>query len=72
MERRYDDGEYKGHLIRVCAARPEGGRAWSIVVDVQKPDGEWFPSIVEKDHSYEILEVAFATGDEKGRQLIDA
>jgi hypothetical protein len=45
---------------------------WTIEVDVQAFTGKRYPPITAEDSSYLILGVAFATGSELGRRLIDS
>lgn len=68
---RFDEAEYKGHVIRVYAEQYDEESAWTITVSVQRPDGSWFPDIEDNDHSYPSENAAFATGNEMGRNLID-
>jgi hypothetical protein len=71
-ERRYDDEMYKKHAIRVLAERYDSESDWTIEVHIQAPDGSHLPTIRDSDRSYPTLEMAFATGSELGRQIVDS
>jgi hypothetical protein len=72
MERRYNDEMYKGYAIRVLATRISAGAGWAIEVHIQGPDGGHLPTIRDNDRSFEQLEIAFATGSESGRAVVDS
>lgn len=70
-EQRYNDEMYKDHAIRVLAERHDNESAWTIEIHIQKPDGSHLPPIRDNDDSYPTLDIAFATGSEIGRQVVD-
>ena len=72
VDRRFNEEEYSGHFIRVYAESQDAGSGWTIQVDVQAPDGSHHPLMVNFEHSYPILEQAFAAGSEVGRKVVDS
>ncbi len=71
-EKRSNDEMYKGHAIRVLAECHDVESAWTIEVHIQGPDGSHLPTIRDDDHSYQTLNVAFDTGSELGRRVVDS
>lgn len=72
LNRRYEDEIYKDHQIRIYAERIDAESAWTIEIHVQAPDGTHLPSIKDNDHSYTNLAIAFTTGSQMGRNLVDS
>lgn len=71
-EKRYNDEVYKDHAIRVYAERCDDLSSWTIEVHIQTPDGSHLPPVREGDHSFPTLAIAFASGSELGRNVVDA
>jgi hypothetical protein len=71
LNHRFHEEEYADHWIRIYAQRPGDDLPWTIQVDVQAFTGKRHEPITAGDSTFLILEVAFATGSELGRQLID-
>ena len=69
---RYDDETYKDYQIRIYAERVDATSAWTIEVHIQAPDGSHLPAIRDNDDSYDDLGVAFATGSQIGRDVVDS
>lgn len=71
-ERRMTSDEYKDHEILVFAERSDDSSSWTIEINIKTLDGSFLPPIKDSDHSFDNLEIAFATGNEIGRNLIDS
>ena len=71
-EQRYNDEMYKDHAIRVYAERYDSASDWTMEVHIQAPDGSHLPPIRDSDHSFPTLDIAFASGSEMGRRVVDS
>lgn len=69
---RYEDETYRDHQIRIYAERSDAASTWTIEIRIQAPDGTHFPAIRDNDHTYSDLGIAFATGSQIGRDVVDS